>query len=323
MLTCLLALPASVPPALGSREPVEWQPPEVRGSDVTWEYREHVKGLRSLDYNELRGYHVVLVPGFLVQNYIILKYFPTKHGKNLLGIGGYFGEYVELFEKHGISYSLADIETEETPAANAPIIAKEIRAAEKPVILLGHSKGGVDALHTLIAYPTLQTKVKALVTVQAPFMGTPLVDLVAGDRLLVWLADGFLNFLGGSIGSLHSLESKLSAAWLNEHIDEIVNLEKSLPVLAIATWKDPDQPRNIFKWDTSLISSRDLMNKIGARNDGLVPWQSAVLPGSDFIAFGNADHLVPVMHSDFLPFNRVQFIEAVLGMVLRRDPVSR
>jgi hypothetical protein len=86
-------------------------------------------------------------------------------------------------------------------------------------------------------------------------------------------------------------------------------------MISFASWKDEEHN----KIDTLLELPRDYMLSRGLNNDGLVPVESAVLPGSDYIKLRGVDHIVPVMAADtVLKFDRRRFTKTLLLMILSR-----
>ncbi len=54
----------------------------------------------------------------------------------------------------------------------------------KKVVLIGHSKGGLDCAAALSLHPDLKNLVAGLVTLQSPFGGSPIAaDLLADESL--------------------------------------------------------------------------------------------------------------------------------------------
>jgi hypothetical protein len=80
---------------------------------------------------------------------------------------------------------------------------------------------------------------------------------------------------------------------------------------------DPYQFGNLAS-ATLLGLFRDVLARLGFASDGVVPEQSAILPGTDFVLLPGLDHLTTVAYSPFTPFDRVSFNRALLMMVLGR-----
>ena len=54
----------------------------------------------------------------------------------------------------------------------------------RQVVLVGHSKGGVDIGATLSIHPELRPLVRAMISLQTPWLGSPIADFVAGHSTL-------------------------------------------------------------------------------------------------------------------------------------------
>jgi hypothetical protein len=64
-----------------------------------------------------------------------------------------FSDQMEYFRENEIDYKDLEFTPEATPDRAGEMLVKEIKRSPKKVILLTHSKGGVDALHGLINHP--------------------------------------------------------------------------------------------------------------------------------------------------------------------------
>lgn len=96
----------------------------------------------------------------------------------------YFVKTKAYFSKMGLVCHIAKIHSESSVSKNAREIKEYIEeiywGSRKRVLLLGHSKGGVDAAAALSLYwPQLKDKVAGLVLAQSPYGGSP----VASDIL--------------------------------------------------------------------------------------------------------------------------------------------
>jgi pimeloyl-ACP methyl ester carboxylesterase len=285
---------------------------EKNGRDLTgdfklaWEADDSRMGANEIA--ELRKYKVILVPGFLSNT--------TTRPVSIFGmkveLGKYFGDQMLALRGLGIDYELAAIESEETPAFNAVIIAKEIEASPKPVILMGHSKGGLDIFETLIRRKDLRSKVKGIVTIQTPYFGSPIADSILHNKILAELSRQLLKAMGGSINSLRSLDTRQRDSYYRGNLAEINEIVRAIPVITMGTWKDEVK----HKMDTVLEPLRDEMLEMGMKNDGQVPIASAILPGTDNIKIQGMDHFVTVMKTgNVLRYDRVRLTRTLLLMI--------
>lgn len=243
-------------------------------------------------HQALRAYTVLLVPGYLS------------------------GQYPEAFldqrrwlDSTGVTYKKVAITSGDSIEVNGTIIAGDIRESAKPVILISHSKGSVDALQALLAQPALRAKVKGWISLQGAFLGSPLADkLLDGSLLNPLFATLILGFFGGTQASAQDLTTATSTAYLRKHQAAIAQLLREVPAIAFASAVDSDARARL---SPALQIPHDMMTREGIRNDGLVPLDAAVLPGMDFVKISGIDHIAPILPAQ-QAFNRVRMTQALL-----------
>ncbi|MCX5792108.1 MAG: hypothetical protein NTY45_07820 [Elusimicrobia bacterium] len=295
--------------------PVPATAPARAGRDLTEDYtrllRAPDQGLGEVEKAELRKYKVLLVRGFLTGAYVE----PFELFGRKINVGRYFKDQMAALDELGVEYALADIDSVMLPGHNAAKLAGEIRNCEKPVIIISHSDGGMYALQALVENPGLAARVRGFIPLQAPFNGTPVAVFVSGNRLLSAAMSKLLGHFGGTMAALESLKPDERGGYQRENSAAIAALVSRLNVLSFASWKAERHNR----FDTLLEFSRDLMLRSGLDNDGLVPADSAVLAGSDYIKVEGVDHVVTVMSADsILKFDRRAFTRALLAMTISR-----
>lgn len=263
--------------------------------------------------NNLSKYKVLLVPGFLSDAVIDLGRFSAIRFTRL---GEYFDDQMKWLTQTGIDHERVDIESEQSPEYNAVIISAAIKKSAKPVLIMAHSKGGIDALEALLTEEDLKSKVKGFLAIQSPYLGSPVADWVIGRTTLSWTAFYLLGKLGGTEASLKSLtlEERKKYHWKNE--EKILKLTEVIPTISFSSWKDREG--STWDWDTLLKWPRNCMRDNGLKSDGLVPTISARIPGSDIIMVPKVDHAVPVMHCIFLDFDRIRFTKTLLSLLLEK-----
>lgn len=220
----------------------------------------------------------------------------------------YFGDQLRWLAKLGVEQEKVAVRSRQSVAVNAPIVAAAIRASAKPVLLITHSKGSVDALEALRAEPSLRAKVKGWISLQGAFLGSPMADwLLDGSLLDPASAITILQLFGGSKESAEGLTTKASRAWYREHEAAIGAVLREVPAIAFASSLDGAQARA-----TGFLEiPRQLMSNRGLRSDGLVPPGSALLPGMDYVEVTGVDHVAPVMPA-LEPLDRVRMTKALL-----------
>jgi hypothetical protein len=221
----------------------------------------------------------------------------------------YFADHMKWLASLGVERERVAVRSRDDIAVNAPIIAAAIRGSDRPVLLITHSKGSVDALEALRTDPTLRAKVKGWISLQGTFLGTPVADMMFDGSLLDPLfAIAILELLGGTRASAQSLTTKASRAYVSGHAAAIDVLLREVPAVAFASALNV-KPGGRAR--TTLEIPYALMSRQGIRNDGLVPIDSAVLPGMDFVRVAGVDHIAPVMPA-VEPFDRVRMTKALL-----------
>lgn len=245
----------------------------------------------------LRRHKVLLVPG----------YFGNLHPT-------YFADQLRWLASMGVEREKVAVKSRQSVAINAPIVAAAIRDSPRPVILITHSKGSVDALEALRVEPSLRTKVKGWVSLQGVFFGSPVADMLLDGSLLdPMVSTLILEFLGGTKESARGLTTGASLAYYRHHATAIDRLVREVPAIAFASAID-DAPGTTT--NPLLEIPRELMWRQGIRSDGLVPIDAAALPGMNFVKVSGVDHIAPVMPS-LQRFDRVRMTKALLLLALR------
>ena len=189
----------------------------------------------------------------------------------------------------GFPVNRAAINTLDSAASNAARLRRIVEESDRPVCLIAHSKGGVDALTFLATAPEETLKrVACLVAFQTPFRGSPVADEVSGNGVLRTTSHELLGLLGGSADSLEDLRSDTRLAFLREHRVGLRRASSQVPIVTIAAWVDPDET-NCIRY-RPISTTLDWMQEMGLRSDGLVPLVSQTLPDIDYIALKALDH---------------------------------
>ncbi|XP_062090869.1 uncharacterized protein LOC133797090 [Humulus lupulus] len=151
----------------GSSDDIGWlqkTPGMPSVTDGTVRFLELLAEIRNGEHSLPNSYVYLLVPG-LFSNHGPLYFVGTKR----------------FFSKMGLACHIAKIHSEASVEHNAWELKQYIEelywGSGKPVMLLGHSKGGVDAAAALSIYwSDLKDKVAGLALVQSPYGGTPLAS---------------------------------------------------------------------------------------------------------------------------------------------------
>lgn len=236
--------------------------------------------LSKADIKRLKQFKIILIPGFMSD--FTVKYTPV----------GYFREAKKFLSslglKKGKHFDRVLIKSQSPSDVNLRIIAAAVRESPKKVLIIGHSKGSLDALKTLVEWEEVKDNVAGLITIQGPFGGSDLADEMVSNQHLKHVLDGLLRLTGGNVGSLEDFTTWSGTNYLEEHAKEIENLE--VPILNFASsLGDRKMSVPILRLFHSVMKNKDVTC------DGLVPTQSALIPGCPGIVYMGLDHTDPVV----------------------------
>jgi len=287
--------------------------PEGKGRDLTGDFNLIWSGAGLMpgerEIAELRKCKVLLVRGFMTGGYVT--------STNFLGMrmGAYFQDQMKVLKAIGVDYEISDIDSVMSPAHNAAKVAREIEASDKPVIIISHSDGGMYVIEALMKNRGLLSKVRGFISLQTPFRGSPVADYVRENSILMGFMSKLLRHFGGTVDSLFSLGSEERNRFQDSNQAAIREIIAKVKIISFASWKAEEK----HKMDTMLEIPRDFMLKSGIASDGLVPVESAILPGSDYVAIFGIDHIVSVMNNDsVLKCDRARLTRTLLLMILSK-----
>jgi len=164
--------------------------------------------------------------------------------------------------------------------------AAEIRTAilemdeipDRPIVLLGHSKGASDVLEAS-ADPTVTARVAAVVSLGGAINGSPLADQAPEVWLDALAHMPGLSCEGGDRGALNSLRRGTRLAWLAAQ-----QPSPSIRYYSLVSFAERDQISSVLR------PSYDDLSMIDPRNDGQLLFYDQIAPGSTLLGYLNADH---------------------------------
>jgi hypothetical protein len=233
--------------------------------------------------------------------------YSTDSRSKILIVGGAFGDCfppastpfidsVKRLQGEGLAIDYIEVSGRSSSDFNAHIIAARIAATpfdvNRPLILIGYSKGIADILETLARYSEAAHRVSAVISIAGAVNGSPLAShyLKVYHRLLAKRSMGVC--LPGDGGVIDSLESSRRMSWLATN-----SLPEHIRYYSIATFTTP------YRLARVLASSQRQLSKIDPRNDGQLLAQDELIPGSALLGYANADHWgVALRMEDRFPF---------------------
>lgn len=179
------------------------------------------------------------------------------------------------------------------------------------VVLIGYSKGALDALEFIAAHPDAAAPVVAVVSISGPMLGSPAA--AAGKDVYALFADAFgARCDPGDGGVLDSLTPAARLDWFATH-----SLPPRIAYFSLGSFTTRERlARGVWpSW--RFLAMHDPWN------DGQVAAASAIIPGGAILGYANADHWGVALNievsepllgrrKDSTPFPREPLLEAIL-----------
>jgi dienelactone hydrolase len=164
------------------------------------------------------------------------------------------------------------------------LVAMPPESGPARLVLIGYSKGAPDILEALVTYPEIRSRVAAVVSAAGAVGGSPLANDAEQYQ-----ADLLRHFPGavcdsGDGGAVESLRPAARRAWLAAN-----PLPMDVRYYSLVTFPQPERISSVLK------SSYRKLASVDARNDSQVTFYDQVIPGSDLLAYVNADHWALVL----------------------------
>lgn len=188
---------------------------------------------------------------------------------------------------------LAPVDTGASVADNAARLIAFIEASDRPLWLVTQSKGGVDLLDTLVRRPDLATRVAGWIALQAPFFGSPIADMASDGTRARALVQSLAKLLAGDVEAVRDLRTDTRRAYMAAHAACIRELARRIHVLSVTM--SPAAQGSVFSKLAPAIPTIPWMERLGLENDGLVPVNAAILPGSHVIHVRGLIHGEPTL----------------------------
>ena len=227
----------------------------------------------------------------------------------------------QLVNTAGFEAKMLDVDGLSSSTINARQIRDSIMTLpenlkNRPILLIGYSKGAADILEAIVTYPELKDRVVAVLSAAGAIGGSPLANSFEQKDLNLMLHFPGSSCSEGDGGALESLRPATRRAWLANN-----PLPPEIAYYSLVTYPHPNQISSI------LNQSYKKLSKVDARNDSQVIYYDQIIPGSTLLGFVNADHwalAVPVARNhrfigstmvDKNNYPREAIVEAVLRFV--------
>jgi len=227
------------------------------------------------------AYRLVFVPGFLATCFS--------------GIAS-FADVVDEARREGFDARVLEIGGRSSVAANARFIAEQIERLPddgRRIILIGHSKGAVDALELIAERNDLAQRIVALVAIAGAFNGSPLADRLRPLYELVVGTNPFLGCAAAQGDALDDMRPATRREWWTRHRGKL-----RTPTYSLVAVPDRDRVSPL------LALLHEQLGLSSPWNDGQLIALDQIAPGGNLLGFVNADHLTAaVPRPPKLPWN--------------------
>ena len=205
-------------------------------------------------------------------------------------VDDYFQPNRRRLEGLGLKASILDVDPLGSTAANGRVVARALRAAERPVVVLAHSKGALDTLEALRSEPDLVPKVRALVAIQSPYFGAAFADWASRPRLLrdLGLALARLVMRPGRLLRTSPFRRDEALRDISKEVRARAAepLPAGLAVFSIATTLTSRSRLPWVSWATA-----GTLSLVSGDSDGLVETRDALIPGSRAAILEQVSHI--------------------------------
>lgn len=168
-------------------------------------------------------------------------------------------------------------------------ILEMLERMDTPVTLVGHGKGGVDALDCLLENPTARSKVSKLILLQAPVWGTPIADFLTGHPLVGCVVKVYCYANGISMHSLEELSEMNRQVYMILNKEKLQTLMNEVSVVSVGTSFDLPLSGKGLR-DRLLNQVHRLISKHAGLNDGMIPLFSTRVSGEAHIQLEGISH---------------------------------
>jgi triacylglycerol lipase len=276
-----------------SRGEIGWLAADA--TDVTARFRELLEQVRKGEDvipPEAHDYLWILAPGLFSDKY-----------------PNYMRGNVSALRDHGLRYHEVDLSPDESVRDGAQAVRQAIldsTAEGEKVVILGHSKGAIDAAAALSLYPEIRSRVRTFVAIQTPYAGSPVATDLANCPALGSIVAGLLGAMGENPEAAIELTYGARRKFVSEH-----PFPERIPTLSLATSR--------VDW-RSLVSTTGyyVRNRYGVESDGLVVPVDAVIPGSRVVYLDDMDHAEVVLAGvpGFINYRASEVTQVLVAMAL-------
>ncbi len=212
-------------------------------------------------------------------------------------MGDYFHDYMNTLDELKLPYKRIVVESENPVDKNAIYIKKELDKIDGKVLVISHSKGGLEFLEVLVNHPEMANRVVGWVSMQSPYRGSVLADYFLEGTITNNVMGWLFSILGGEQSGLSSVGTDERVKYMKDNHAKINKILGELNYLQFITYINDLEGR-----ETLLEISRNFILDRAGKNDGMVDLKSSLLENYRHIIINDVDHLATVLDQGNLEF---------------------
>ncbi|UYO35061.1 alpha/beta hydrolase [Bacillus zhangzhouensis] len=207
---------------------------------------------------------------------------------------------------NGYETAFIDLYPDQDIKTNGKLLAEKLKEIydlfKRKLIVIGHSKGGVDTQSALVYY-NAHPYVEKVITLGSPHYGSPLADL-AFSKFGGWLA----QILGQKSAALYSLQTGLMAAFRSE-TDRLEKFPHKYVTYSGSEWGSFG----------SMLYLGGMYLKSFGTNDGAVTVNSTRLPYANNVLTGKWNHYSIKNGTTIFPVIQNQLLTSIAASAKSKD----
>ena len=239
-----------------------------------WDFYDSAIQTADMMPSELKDDVFVYVPGLFTQWY-----------------PGYMKDLISAMKALGFSTFFCDLNTAGSQTENAHFVADVILnltrdEPDRKIVLLGHSKGALDAATAFVKRPEIIPKISAFIAFQTPWGGSAIANDILSAHHRLAVSSAFIEkVLNGNAHSLVGVMHKERKKWIKEHPFPL----GAIPTISVATYETSF--KSLLKAPIDYVHLR-----YKERSDGCVATKDAIIPGTILVEIPGLDHFGPAYH---------------------------
>lgn len=207
-------------------------------------------------------------------------------------IPNYFEPNIRRLRGLGLDAELVPVHPLAPTSENWRAVAAAVKAAPGPVVLIGHSKGGIDAIEAVRRDRSVRKKVTRVVAVQSPYGGAAVADWFLERPWLAGPALVYTRLLAPArilaVSPFFRKETLRQLSRRRRYAEAGRPPWRSGPALySIGSRVGADTAIKLLLW----VTAGTVKAMTGQDNDGIVSPQQALIPGSRQALLEHVGHI--------------------------------